>query len=168
MRGTPLAPLMPTELDLLRDLYDYNSRTRAKYLAAIWKLPPRARYQDRGASFPSLVDIFMHVLDAYRQWFVMVYGGEGEPEWYPLGKRYTRAEASREMRSVDRYVRRVLRGLKPADLNRPLKLPWRPPRTIELRVLLLHMIEEELQHRGEMNALLWQAGREPPVTGYDD
>jgi uncharacterized damage-inducible protein DinB len=30
------------------------------------------------------------------------------------------------------------------------------------------MIEEELQHRGEMNALLWQAGREAPVTGFDD
>jgi uncharacterized damage-inducible protein DinB len=159
---------MSTELDLIRDLYAYNSRTRAKYLAAIWKLPARERYRDRGASFPSLVDIFMHVLDAYRQWFIMVYAGKGEPQWYPLGKRYTRSEAAHEMRTVDGYVRRVLRGLKPGDLDRSLRLPWRPPRTIELRVLLVHMVEEELQHRGEMNALLWQAGREPPVTGYDD
>ncbi|MGA8604697.1 MAG: DinB family protein [Thermoplasmata archaeon] len=45
---------------------------------------------------------------------------------------------------------------------------WRAPKPIELRVLLVHMIEEELQHRGEMNALLWQSGRNPPVTGYDD
>jgi uncharacterized damage-inducible protein DinB len=168
LKGAPLAASMPTELDLLRELYEYNSRTRSKYLAAIWKLPPRARYRARGASFPSLVDIFMHVLDAYRQWFIMVYAGKGEPEWYPLGKRYTRAEASREMRSVDRFVRKVLGALKPRDLDRSLSLPWRPSRTIELRVLLVHMIEEELQHRGEMNALLWQAGRDPPVTGFDD
>ncbi|HEY1198817.1 MAG TPA: DinB family protein [Thermoplasmata archaeon] len=159
---------MSTELDLIRELYDYNSRTRAKYLDAIWKLPPRARYRDRGASFPSLVDIFMHVLDAYRQWFFMVYSGEAEPEWYPLGKRYARAEAAREVRTVDRYVRRIIRELKPGDLDRSLRIPSHPPRKIELRVLLVHMIEEELQHRGEMNALLWQAGREAPVTGFDD
>jgi uncharacterized damage-inducible protein DinB len=159
---------MRTELDLIRDLYEYNSRTRSKYLAAIWKLTPGARYRNRGASFPSLVDIFMHVLDAYRQWFLMVYAGQGEPEWYPMGKRYTRAEASREMRSIDRHVRRVLGDLKPRDLDRSLKIPWHPTLTIELRVLLVHMIEEELQHRGELNALLWQAGRDPPVTGFDD
>ncbi len=159
---------MPTDLALIQELYAYNSRTRAKYLAAIWKLSPRARYRNRGASFPSLVDIFMHVLDAYRQWFLMVYAGEGEPEWYPLGKRYTRAEASREMRSVDRYVDRVIQNLKPGDLDRSLRIPGHPRLKIELRVLLVHMIEEELQHRGEMNALLWQAGRDPPVTGFDD
>lgn len=49
---------MASELDLIRRIYDYNSRTRVKYLAAIWKLPPRARYRDRGASYPSLVDIY--------------------------------------------------------------------------------------------------------------
>jgi uncharacterized damage-inducible protein DinB len=161
---------MPTELDLIRDVYDYNSRVRTKYLAAIWRLPPRARHRNRGASFPTLVDIFMHVLDAYRLWFFVVYGGQGMPEWYPLGVKYTRAEAVRETRKVDRYVRQVVRKLKPGDLSRRLRLPkeFGPGRTVQLRVLLVHMIEEELQHRGEMNALLWQAGRDPPVTGFDD
>ncbi|HKS59908.1 MAG TPA: hypothetical protein VJS68_03930, partial [Thermoplasmata archaeon] len=64
---------MPSELDLVRRLYDYNSRTRTKYLEAIWKLPLRERYRNRGASYPSLVDIFLHVLDAYRLWFDEVY-----------------------------------------------------------------------------------------------
>jgi len=159
---------MTSELDLIRSLYAYNSRTRAKYLTAIWKLPPRARYRNRGASFPSLVDIFMHVLDAYRWWFFLVYGRETEPEWYPLGQRYTRVEANREMRMVDRYVRRVVREVTSRDLDRTLRIPGHPRRRIELRVMLVHMIEEELQHRGEMNALLWQAGHDPPVTGFDD
>jgi uncharacterized damage-inducible protein DinB len=39
---------------------------------------------------------------------------------------------------------------------------------VSLRVILLHMAEEELQHRGEMNALLWQAGHDAPVVGFDD
>jgi uncharacterized damage-inducible protein DinB len=158
---------MASELDLIRDLYDYNARTRAKYLGAIWKLPPRARYQNREASYPSLVDIFMHVLDAYRYWFIQNYGGT-EFEEYPLGTRYTRAQAVREMRAVDRYVRRVVRSLKPTDLRRLVTIPGRPSRKVRLGVMLVHMVEEELQHRGEMNALLWQAGQEPPITGFDD
>ncbi|MCI4343113.1 MAG: DinB family protein [Thermoplasmata archaeon] len=157
---------MSSELDLIRKVYAYNSTLRSKYLTAIWKLPPRERHRDRGASYPSLVDIFMHVLDAYRFWFILVYARGPPFEEYPLGKKYGQAEATREMRSVDRYIRRVLRDLKPRDLSRILPIPGRPRDKIELRVLLVHMIEEELQHRGEMNALLWQAGREPPVAGY--
>jgi uncharacterized damage-inducible protein DinB len=161
---------MTSELDLIRALYAYNSRTRTKYLVAIWKLTPRARYRDRGASYPSLVDIFLHVLDAYRLWFDEIYSGGATPDWYPLGQRFSLAEARREMRAIDRRVLLVLRSLTPGDLDRRFALPkrWHARKPIVLRELLVHMIEEELQHRGEMNALLWQAGREPPVTGFDD
>ncbi len=161
---------MPSELDLIRVVYDYNSRIRAKYLAAIWKLPPRARYRDRGASYPSLVDIYLHVLDAYRLWFDEVYARGPTPDWYPLGQRFTLAEARRETAAIDGRVRRVLGALRPKDLDRRFALPkrWHARKPIVLRELLVHMIEEELQHRGEMNALLWQAGHNPPVTGFDD
>ena len=161
---------MASELELLRSVYAYNSRTRTKYLTAIWKLPTRARYKDRGASYPSLVDIYLHVLDAYRLWFDEVYAAGPTPDWYPLGQRFTLAEARRETRAVDGRVLRVLRLLRPSDLDRRFSLPkrWRARKPIVLRDLLVHMVEEELQHRGEMNALLWQAGRNPPVTGFDD
>lgn len=161
---------MPSDLDLIRSVYEYNSRIRTKYLKAIWKLPPRERYRDRGASFPSLADIYLHVLDAYRLWFDEVYAGGGTPIWYPLGVKYTLAEASRETRAIDRRVLRVVHSLRPSDLGRRFALPkrWHTRQRVELRIMLVHMIEEELQHRGEMNALLWQAGRNPPVTGYDD
>lgn len=161
---------MSSELDLIRSIYAYNSRTRTKYLTAIWKLSPRARYQDRGASYPSLVDIYLHVLDAYRLWFDEVYARGPTPIWYPLGQRFTLAEARRETNSIDRRVARILGSLQPKDLQRRYPLPsrWHARKPIELRELLVHMIEEELQHRGEMNALLWQSGRDPPVTGFDD
>ena len=159
---------MPSELELIQRVYAYNSQVRTKYLTAIWKLSPRERYRDRGASFPSLVDIFMHVLDAYRLWFDEVYARGTTPDWYPLGVRYTLAEARGELRAIDGRVLRIVGSLRPRDLGRRIPLPkaWRPRKYTQLRVLLVHMIEEELQHRGEMNALLWQAGRNPPVTGY--
>ena len=59
----------------------------------------------------------------------------------------------------------VVRRLRTSDLSRTISIPGRRGR-ITLRVLLLHMAEEELQHRGEMNALLWQMDIDPPVTGF--
>src|SRR5579863_10021666 len=140
---------MPSELELIRRIYTYNSRTRAKYLGAIWKLTPRARYADRGASYPSIADIFLHVLDAYRLWFDEVYARGATPDWYPIGQRFSLADAKREMRAIDRRVLGVLRSLRPRDLDRRFPLPkrWHARKPIELRELLVHMIEEELQHR---------------------
>jgi len=159
---------MRTEFETIRDLYNYNSRIRQKYLRAIWKLKPRQRYKDRGGSFPSLVDIYMHVLDAYRWWFLSVYGNGKTFDEYPLGRRYTRPEAATETASVDRLIRRVLREVGPRGLARTIRWRGRRPFQIRVRTMLLHMAEEELQHRGEMNALLWQMDVDPPVTGFGE
>ena len=158
---------MKSEFETIREFYRYNSFVRKKYLRAIWKLTPRQRYKNRGGSFPSLVDIYMHVLDAYRWWFISVYGNGKTFEEYPLGQRYTRSEAQRETVAVDRLLQRVLREVGPRGLNKTLHWRGRRPFQISTRNMLLHMIEEELQHRGEMNALLWQIDVDPPVTGFD-
>jgi len=39
---------------------------------------------------------------------------------------------------------------------------------LRARQLLHHMIEEQLQHIGELNALFWQLNIDPPVTEYMD
>jgi uncharacterized damage-inducible protein DinB len=158
---------MRTELDTIRDLYSYNSQTRKKYLRAIWRLPTTKRYKARGASFPSLVDIFLHVLDAYRWWFLSVYSRDSSWKEYPIGLKLSRAVAVKEERRIDRFVNGVVSALRPSDLSRTYAIPG-SRRRISLRVLLLHMAEEELQHRGEMNALLWQEDVDPPITGFGD
>jgi uncharacterized damage-inducible protein DinB len=158
---------MRSELDTIRDLYRYNSRTRKKYLTAIWRLPPKQRYKSRGASFPSIVDIFLHVLDAYRFWFRMVYSNDREWEEYPIGVRLSKTKAAAEEKLTDRLVLGLVARIRPRDLSRTFPVPG-SRRRISLRILFLHMAEEELQHRGEMNALLWQQNVDPPVTGFDD
>ncbi|MGA7861286.1 MAG: DinB family protein [Thermoplasmata archaeon] len=158
---------MRSELDTIRALYKYNSQVRKKYLAVIWRLPTKERYRSRGASFPSVVDIFLHVLDAYRFWFRAIYAKDRDWNEYPIGQKLSRAEAVAEERQTDRFVLGVLAKLRPSDLSRTFSIRG-SPRRISLRVLLLHMAEEELQHRGEMNALLWQKDVEPPITGFGD
>jgi uncharacterized damage-inducible protein DinB len=159
---------MASELDLLRSIYDYNARVRAKYLEAIWELPPRERYRDRGASYPSLADIFLHVVDAYRFWFLGVYGNDVPFDRHPVGARYHRADVERELVELDRVINSVLGTLTVKDLDRVLTIPRYPDERLTVRTMLVHMIEEELQHRGELNALLWQAGRDAPVVGYNE
>ena len=158
---------MTTELELIRDLYRYNSKGRQGYLRKIWRLPPKERYCDRGASFPTLVDIYMHILDAYRWWFIKVYARTEVAE-YPLGTRYTLAEAREETRKVDRMLDDFLKSLRPRDLDRKITVPSRRrPEQLTVRTMLVHMIEEELQHKGELNALLWQLDVDAPVRGFD-
>lgn len=111
---------MPSELDLIRKLYRYNSEVRKKYMRAIFsKLPRSERYRDRGASFPSVVDVFVHVLDAYRCWFIFIYE-DRLSEWKRLreAKEYTLKEVAEEERKIDDRVMRFVAALKPKDLDR--------------------------------------------------
>lgn len=161
---------MNSELQSIQEWYRYNSFVRKKYLRVIYsdKVPETERYKGRGASFPSIVDIFVHVLDAYRWWFLFVYN-DRMPEWRRLReqKRYTKVEVAEEERKIDSYVMSFVNSLKPSDLQKKTRDQHRG-RTIELRQMLLHMVEEELQHRGEMNALLWQMDVEPPIVQFQD
>ncbi len=159
---------MRFEYETIRELYRYNSAVRQKYLRAIWKLPPQQRYKSRGGSFPSLVDIYMHVLDAYRWWFISVYRNGKPFEEYPIGQRFTKSEAVTETYAVDRLIQKTLREVGSRGLSKTVSWRGRRPFRIPVRKMLIHMMEEELQHRGEMNALLWQIDIDPPVTGFDD
>ena len=150
---------------MIRELYRYNSRTRKRYLRVIFrKVPEKERYNNRGASFPSMVDIFVHIIDAYRFWFQYVYYGKiGDYRRLREMEIFTERRAREEEKKIDSHMLRFLDSLRPADLRMKVKLGRR---VLTLRDILIHMVEEELQHRGELNALLWQAGVEPPLAEW--
>jgi len=132
------------------------------------KLPRSERYKDRGVSFPSVVDVFVHVLDAYRWWFIFVYE-DRLPEYKRLreAKQYTFSEVSEEEKKVDDLVTGFVSALKPRDLGRRVYFhDGKRRKSIAIRAMLLQLIGEELQHRGELNALFWQLDVDPPLTNY--
>ena len=162
---------MKSELDSIREWYKYNSYARKKYLNAIFtKVPEEERYKDRGASHPSIIDIYVHVLDAYRYWLTYFYENQvSEYQPLPIGKRYTRSETEAEERKVDSHVMSLLEKLTPDDLERDVQVKENGETLhFQLRNVLIHMVEEELQHRGELNALFWQLDIEPPLMGLED
>ncbi len=151
---------MSTELQLLRGLYAYHFRKLRSYLRTIWSLPVAERYRDRGATYPSLVDLYLHILDDYRFWFIQAYAGRTFRD-FPLGVRMGRKEAERATREVERLVMGFLQQLHPKDLDRRFYIQV-DRRSITIRSMLLQMIEGDLQHKGELNALLWQMDVKPP------
>jgi uncharacterized damage-inducible protein DinB len=151
---------MTTELQLIRDLYRYHFRQLRRYLRTIWGLPVKERYRDRGATYPSLVDVYLHILDDYRFWFIRAYTGKPFQD-FPLGVRLSRVEAERATREVDRLVNGFLTRLTPRDLDRKFYIRD-DKRSITIRAMLMQMIQGDLQHKGELNALLWQMDVTPP------
>ncbi|MDA4122052.1 MAG: DinB family protein [Thaumarchaeota archaeon] len=152
------------ELASLRDFFAYNSFVRKKYAIVMGKLPGATLTKDRGASHPSLLDIWTHILDVDRSWLHASETGEDLPA--PEG--LSVAQLRKFEKEVDEYIESFMRRLKPKDLHKSFRLTTGDGSvlTFNLGETLWHMIEEELQHRGELNALLWQDDIEPPIIDW--
>jgi len=160
---------LKTELESIRRWYKYNSFMRKRYLKAIFRVPPKIRYRDSGASFPTMVQIFVHVLDAYRWWFIYVHEDRLPEYERHRAKLRTRKEVEEEERRVDSLVMGFVGRLRAKDLDRVMRYRLgRLVKTVRLGDMFHHMIDEELQHRGEINALLWQRNIDPPVVGFHE
>lgn len=108
------------------------------------------------------------MLDAYRWWFIFVYE-DRLPEYKRLreAKQYTLKEVEEEEKKIDGRVMEFVNSLKPQDLDATVSFKDGSRRkSIKLRAMLLQLIGEELQHRGELNALFWQLDVNPPLTNY--
>jgi uncharacterized damage-inducible protein DinB len=165
--------MLPTQIDdlgAIREWYRYNSYVRKKYLAALEKLPPGEINRDRGASFPTLIDILAHTLDAYNRWFFYRYLGKNPDSSTRLRGQIKSLQALNEAeKKVDFEVMRFVEGLKPSDLDNTFEtIDESNKYRFNLRQMLWHLVEEELQHRGEINALLWQIDIDPPITDWLD
>ena len=162
------------ELNLIREWYDYNSQVRKRYFELISKLPEAELTKDRGASFPSILDIFTHVLDAYRWWFLYVYTDKVSERMLLRDTGLSLGEIKQEEHKIDAFVKMFLRKLSIKDLTKAVAWhevdskgkSWRIK--ITMRDMLWQLVGEELQHRGELNALFWQIDVDPPITEWVD
>lgn len=155
------------------EFYKYNSYVRKKYMDAIEKLPWDEVTRDRGASYPSIRDIFLHILDAYRYWFEFAISGLKVREYKDVDPSDFGgvAEMRKYEEQVGSMVLKLVQGLRDEDLPKVYTVystePDDPEKLqISMETILMHMIEEELQHRGELNCLFWQADHDPPITGF--
>lgn len=162
-----------TELDALRTFYRYNARVRRSYLSALLALSPEERLKDRGASYPSLQEVFVHVLDGIFWWLKYVPQDRAHEAALLPARDLTADELKEQVARAERVATEYIDSLDEASLTRELVCHFSEEgKTSEGRFpigdVLWHVVEEELQHRGELNALFWQMDVDPPIATVDD
>jgi uncharacterized damage-inducible protein DinB len=95
---------MSSSLDEIRFWYNYNSHVRKRYLRPILAIPKDEALKDRGASHPSLVDIFVHVLDGYRFFFLRAIDHRSESEYDPWRGKTTLEQLKEREKLVDKMI----------------------------------------------------------------
>jgi uncharacterized damage-inducible protein DinB len=161
-----------SEVESLRRWFEYNAVARKQYFVTLAKLPPEELKRDRGASFPTLLDILGHSMGGIETWIVRMSPLTGEPiAPYDGPEPESLDDLRKYERSVEGEVDRFFSRLSDIDLDRTFLVPKLPPWwdedfTAGVRATLLHLIEHELQHRGELNALLWQIDVDPPILDW--
>jgi len=163
---------MVSELDTLRAWFAYVAEARRGYLETFSKLPPEELTRDRGASFPTLLDIFGHSQGALYFWMKDCARFEFPPQEPDTSSPPSLADVRKDEKYIQTQIRRVTAELTEADLNRTVHREKDHGSThdcdIPVREVLWHLVEEELQHRGELNALLWQIDVDAPVFDWID
>ncbi len=166
---------MVSEKESIRRWFLYNRVARRRYFETLGTLPPAELSRDRGASFPTLLDILGHSLGGIETWILRIAAAQGKP--FTQFDSIPEPQDLRDLRAlsdvIDGCVDELFARLKEEDLDRTFLVPKLPPWwdedfTTTFRGTLLHIVEHELQHRGELNALLWQIDVDPPILDWDD
>lgn len=160
------------EVDTIRAWFAYLAAARRGYLRALGNLPVAELSRDRGASHPSLGDIFAHSQGALFFWMKdcarFEFPAQDGDSGAPVGIEVLRSDET----YLQTQIERVMGDLSAADLGRTVhrKRGVGSPHDcdIPIREVLWHLVEEVLQHHGELNALLWQMDVDAPILSWID
>jgi uncharacterized damage-inducible protein DinB len=152
------------------ELLKYDHASRRRYLDALKQLPWNEVVADRGASFSSIRNIFLHALDVEDRLINYVIPERNE-DWISYrAKGYDRfntiGRIERRVIEVEENVQAYLEKLTPKELNRRVMLPWRKGILIRVEDVLLYLLIEDISHYGELIALFWQINVEPPFLSW--
>jgi len=147
------------------ELYEYASRVRRKFADKLAELPWEALEKNREASFYSMKNILLHIVDN-EDWVVnWVIPGRGGDYVRRKWAEYTSiGMVLAHLEEVERKTRAWLACMDEAALGRKVKFTLSSGSEFELAVeeCLLQSFTEQLYHMGELIALMWQENIEPP------
>ena len=151
----------------VKRLLEYNREIRHRYFDALARLPWEELTKNREASWHSLRNIFLHTLGAIEHWLDVL---ENKEKIKRRGfDEYTNTEDIRRyMEGVEGRLHKYLNGLPQSELEKKFNMKNDEGKDVEPTAedILIHVFEEEVHHRGELLALLWQMGIEPPLMGW--
>lgn len=152
----------------IKELLGYNDKIRHRYFEkCLSKLPWKEFVKDRGASWGSIRNIFVHTLGAIDYWLDFL-----QQQNVRSHKRFeeykTFDEVKAYMDHIEKRMRNYLNSLPANGLQKKytVKNDENEIEIVTAEDVLIHVFEEEVHHRGELIALLWQMDIEPPLMGW--
>ncbi len=154
----------------IKELFMYNHIVRQRYIDEFQKnIPWQEMLRNHDTAWLSLKDTLLHIIWVEDTWINYSIQGLEDPNRPFNYSKYQTWNSiveynSRIVSKVDEY----LSNLKLEDLDRKV---WRTNndgirRTSRIKDVLIHVVTEELHHRGEIIAILWQMNIEPPDMGW--
>lgn len=145
---------------------EYNEWMNQKLYAICADIPDQVRKQDRGAFFKSIHGTLNHLLFGDRIWMGRFTGQLSSAR---IGEElYSDFDTLRQEREItDRQILAWAQQLSPAWLNQPFTYTSSidgKSRTLPTWVLVTHMFNHQIHHRGQLTTLLSQLGYDPGVT----
>jgi uncharacterized damage-inducible protein DinB len=148
----------------IRELHRYSSTVRRAFLEKLATLPWEEVAKDRQASFGSMKDILLHMIDnedmVVSGQILKAEGWKRARDW----EEYTNMQMTREhLIDIERKTDAYLENADAEELARRVDFTVRSG-TFDLSAeeCLFQSFTEQLYHLGELIALLWQEDIEPP------
>jgi len=150
----------------IRKLLEYNDEVRHRYFKCLTQLSWSEFTKNREASFHSFRNIFVHTLGAIDYWLDFLQKEDRHSK-----KKYDEYKSFEEVKTymehVEKRMREYLDSQPAKGLNKTYEIKENGKTSkITAEDVLIHVFEEEIHHRGEVIALLWQIGIEPPQMGW--
>ncbi|MCJ7469617.1 DinB family protein [Candidatus Bathyarchaeota archaeon] len=151
----------------VKSLLKYNESVRHRYFESLARLSWTEFTKNREASFNSFRNIFIHTLEAMDYWLDLL-----KKESLHSRKKFdeykTFEEVESYMEHVGKRMQEYLKSLPSAGLKKMYTITGEKHKSTRITAedILIHVFEEEVHHRGELNALLWQMDVDPPPMGW--
>lgn len=151
----------------VKDLLRYNQIIRHRYYEIIAKLTWDEFITNREASFNSIRNIFVHTLGATDYWLDFLEKKNLRTE-KKFDEYRTFDDVKTYMEKVEQRMNKYLRSLPAQGLKKQYEVTGETHKVTKVTAedILIHMFEEEVHHRGELIALFWQIGIDPPDMGW--
>ena len=149
----------------IEELHQYSSRVRSNFANKLAELPWSEVEKNREASFYSMKNILLHMIDN-EDWMVnWVIHDKSKDYVRRKSEEYTSMKMIQDhLEEVEEKSAQYFAKLDVPELSRRVKLTTSAGQTFDLTVeeCLFQSFTEQIYHLGELIALLWQDNVEPP------
>lgn len=153
----------------IKELFDYNWYSRKEFLKSMAEIPWEKVVESCGASFDCIRDIFVHSLQAEQFWIRRLTGENTDEIFNMPFTKFADVDTLKEYANkVEAETSNYLRTLTDEKLSSVFEFKGRDGKINRHSIedILMHVIEEEIHHRGELLCIYWQGDLKPPYVSY--